>query len=1104
MPTPVGVARQCLTAEAGRALDEAVAVARRRGHAQTTSLHAVSALLSLPSSSVLRDACCRARNSAYSPRLQFKALDLCLSVSLDRAPSSHNHLSSDHDPPVSNSLMAAIKRSQANQRRHPDNFHFYHHHQNQQHQQPFSVSSVKVELQHLILSILDDPVVSRVFAEAGFRSSEIKLAILRPLPHLLRSRGPPIFLCNLPEQPRRGFGFPFFPGFGDEEENFRRIGEVLVRSRGRNPLLLGACANDALRSFTEAVEKRRDGVLPLELTGLRVVCIGKEVESGDGEVVGSRLNEIAKMAEECVGPGVAVSFGDLKAFVSDDDGCEEAVRCVVGELAKLLQLHYDKFWLLGAAASYESYLKFLGRFPSIEKDWDLQLLPITSVKPSSMPAESYQRPRSSLMDSFVPFGGFFSSQSDLKGPLNSSFCCVPPCHQCGEKCEHEVLAASKERLSASVPDPYQSNLPPWLQIAEFGTAKGLNVKTKDDGVLLDNNESGPTHKNLDKICQNLHQRIADSNTCPTVVGFHCTESKKEDADNHSSKITDKSPSEYINLNSHVPVGVQMMSTSQSSSPFPVLFKAKQEKYTSKLPEMFQKAEDLESGDLRSCNMSSSSVCDGSQMSPTSVTSVTTDLGLGICSSPTSNKSRKPTIQYTMEPPKEIPNRFSSDFNLADGNMWKHPSQSSSCLSFDYCRQIDARNPKILFEALSKEVSWQDEALRAIIKTIVGSQTKRVKHHGANQRGEIWMNFVGPDRHGKKKIAVCLAELLYGSQESFIFADLSCEEMKGCNVKFRGKTTLDFIVGECCKKPLSVVFLENVDKADTVAQSSLSQAIKTGKITDSHGREISVNNAIFVFSFSGYQNSSMPTREPSNYSEERILKAKGGGMKIKVEQVSGDIRSQSVSVANNSTDAIPNLIFINKRKLIGDNEFHDPHVLSDTAKRAHTTSNWLLDLNLPAEENDPKQTDDGNSEHVSTENQNFWLQDLYNQVDETVVFKPYDFDALADRVLKVIKAAYVSDTDTEVEKWVEQVLCGGFTEVQKRYNLTASSIVKLATCPEQPPSVEAVLSNGGNCGAIAEWRGGFMANRHTAWLQWRICDSGAIAAAMTMAAWRKLR
>ncbi|KAL5076725.1 hypothetical protein RYX36_015709 [Vicia faba] len=1072
MPTPVSAARQCLTPEAGRALDEAVAVAKRRGHAQTTSLHAVSALLSLPSSSILRDACCRSRNSAYSPRLQFKALDLCLSVSLDRAPSSHNNVSPDHEPPVSNSLMAAVKRSQANQRRHPDNFHFYHQQQQLQNQQTFSVSSVKVELQHLILSILDDPVVSRVFAEAGFRSSEIKLAILRPLPHLFRTRGPPIFLCNLTDQPRRGFGFgfPFLSGFGDEDDNFRRIGEILVRSKGRNPLLLGACGNDALRAFTEAVEKTREGVLPLELAGLRLVCIGKELESGDGEIVGLRLREIAVMAEECTGPGVIVSFGELQGLLNCQGGYGESV---VEELAKLLKIHYDKFWLVGSASSYESYLKFLARFPSVEKDWDLQILPITSVKPS----ESYHSPRTSLMDSFVPLGGFFSSQSDLKRPLNGSFGCVPHSHQYGESCENEFLAASKERFSVSAPDPYPSSLPQWLKTTEFGTAIALNVKTKD-GVLVDSSESCTPHTNLDNICQVLHQRIPEENTCPIVVGFHCTtDNKNEEVDNCRSKILDKSPTEHINLNSHVPLDVQSMATLQSRSSFSTLFMAKQENNTPKLTEMFQNVKDLETGDRRSCNMSSSSVSDGSQLSPTSATSVTTDLGLGICSSPTSNKLKKPAVQYTVEAPKETPNRFSSRFNLDEENIMKHPSQSSSCLSYDYCRQVDARNPKIIFEALSKEVSWQDEAIRAIIRTIVGCSTKRDKDHGANQRGDRWMNFVGPDKRGKKKIAVSLAELLYGSRENFTFVDLSSEEVVGCNEKFRGKTNLDFIVDECCKKPLSVVFVENVDKADIVAQTSLSQAIKTGKITDSHGREVSVNNAIFVLSFSGYENSSMQTRGPSYYSEERILRENGLGIKIKVEHVVRDNRSQSISVSNNSIDVIPNLNFMNKRKLIGDNELHDPHFLSDTAKRPHTTSNWLLDLNLPAEEDEQKQTDDGNYENVSSENQNLWLQDLYNQVDETVVFKPYDFDALADRLLKLVRsnfnkilgsecalqiqtevtdqlvaAAYVSDSDTEVENWVEQVLCGGFNEVQRKYNLTASSIVKLVTCLEQALSV----------------------------------------------------
>ncbi|KAI4306835.1 hypothetical protein L6164_030080 [Bauhinia variegata] len=1021
MPTPVIVARQCLTSEAAHTLDEAVAVARRRGHAQTTSLHAVSALLSLPSS-MLRDACARARNSAYSPRLQFKALDLCLSVSLDRVPSTQL----TDDPPVSNSLMAAIKRSQANQRRQPDNFHLYH----QISQQPTSVSCIKVELQHLILSILDDPVVSRVFGEAGFRSSEIKLAILRPLPQLLRysrSRGPPVFLCNLSDNPdsvRRSFSFPFAgsSSLWDGDENFRRIGDVLTRSRGRNPLLLGTCAYDALRSFTEAVDKRKDGVLPVELAGLHVMCIGKDVskfitDNSDNNNMDSRFKEIAQLVEQCIGPGLVVNFGDLKPFVNENNGPGEAVSYVVTQLTKLLELNYGKLWLMGAAASYESYLKFVGRFPSIEKEWDLQLLPITSIRPSM--AESYQRPRSSLMESFVPFGGFFSTPSDLRAPLNGSYYSVSHCHQSDESCEPEALAASKERFTASAADRYNSNTPPsWLQIDELGTAKGLSMKTKGDGTVVD--------------------------TSSAVVGFNLRGDKKV-GDENGGKTRDASPSGNMNLNSTIPGGVQvqMSCTSQSSIPFPAVPKAK----VSKLSALFQKVEDGESG------MSNSSVCDGSQMSPASVTSVTTDLGLGISPSP-----GKPRDQHR----KEIP-KASTKLDL----MFKHQSQASSCSSSE-CGEINLRDPKMLLKALAKKVSWQDEAISVIIRTLTCFQ--RGKEHGANKRGDIWMNFVGPDRHGKRKIAVSLAETLYGSQENFIFVDLSCEEIKGCDVKFRGKTTRDFLVGELCKKPLSLVFLENADKADMLTQNSLSQAIKTGKIADSNGREVSVNNAIFITSFSLQHN----TREPSKFSEETILRTKGWSIKIQVEDTIGGFRSQNLSLVNSSTEVIPN-----KRKLTGAAEFHEQHKSSDTAKRPHrTSSNWLLDLNLPAEDNEVQHLDDRNSEDVSTtENQNPWLQNLYNQVDETVVFKPYNFDALAERVLKVITrsfhnilgsehvlsiesqimqqflaAGYVSDRDTEVEDWVDQVLSTGFAEVQRRYNLTAHSIVKLATHHEQSPGV----------------------------------------------------
>lgn len=404
MPTPVTTARQCLTPEAAQALDEAVSVARRRGHAQTTSLHAVSALLSIPSSS-LREACGRARNGSYSSRIQFKALELCLGVSLDRIPSAPSRVD---EPPVSNSLMAAVKRSQANQRRQPDNFHFYQ--QQQQQSSSSSITTVKVELRNLILSILDDPVVSRVFGEAGFRNGDIKLAILRPVHQLLRYsryKGPPMFLCNLNDDDtdRRGFSnftFPYmgFTGYFNGDENCRRIGEVLVRKKGRNPLLVGVCAIDALRNFCEMVQNRGGGcVFPLELSGLSVICIENEVikfvtgNYGEG-LLKLKFEEVGGVLDHCVGGGLVVNFGDLHGLVGDNASVD-AMSYVIRELAKLLNLYGEKVWLIGATASYETFMKFLNKFPSMEKDWDLQLLPITS--PTTSMAESYPRSRSVLV-----------------------------------------------------------------------------------------------------------------------------------------------------------------------------------------------------------------------------------------------------------------------------------------------------------------------------------------------------------------------------------------------------------------------------------------------------------------------------------------------------------------------------------------------------------------------------------------------------------------------------------------------------------------------------------------------------------------------------------
>ncbi|KAL4315215.1 hypothetical protein HN51_069402 [Arachis hypogaea] len=131
----------------------------------TVGHHHFSALLALPSSS-LRDAITQSRTAitavaaaiTISSGLQLRALELSIDVSIDHLPSSKpsstSSTANDDGPPVSNSLIAAIKRSQENQRCHPDTFHLMqiYNHQNLQFNQGMP-SFLKVELKYFVLSI---------------------------------------------------------------------------------------------------------------------------------------------------------------------------------------------------------------------------------------------------------------------------------------------------------------------------------------------------------------------------------------------------------------------------------------------------------------------------------------------------------------------------------------------------------------------------------------------------------------------------------------------------------------------------------------------------------------------------------------------------------------------------------------------------------------------------------------------------------------------------------------------------------------------------------------------------------------------------------------
>lgn len=622
------------------------------------------------------------------------------------------------------------------------------------------------------------------------------------------------------------------------------------------------------------------------------------------------------------------------------------------------------------------------------------------------------------------------------------------------------------------------------------------MQTKDDGLALQSKIT----KKWDDICQSHQQtqplpsssKYQVDSQFPTYVGFQFLQDKENAGSSGSNISAPPSGNSCINVNSGITIDLETTSASTSVFPFNTVSKSKNESLLSKLWEKPSKPE-LDSGGLRSpCSLSNSTVDDSSRTSPMSVTSVTTDLGLRIGSAATSIDLKKATHKDYAELSQELSGCCSASVDFVNGGISNHPAQSTSSSCPD-----SKRNWKTIFRALTERIGWQEEAICAISQTIAHRRTGNENHPGASPRGDIWFNFTGPDRCAKMKIAVTLAEIIYGCKENFICADLCPQDrvinkytifdhqnVNGYSVQFRGKTVVDYVAWELYKKPLSVVFLENVDKADEQVQSSLSKAIRTGKFSDSYGREVGISNAIFVTTSSFVKDIRILPSETkhSNYSEERILGAKSWPMQIIIESAlaNGSI-NQNLSTAV-TREGIFHPMFLNKRKVIDADENLQQNDTSEMVKRAHRSPTKSLDLNLPADEDELPDTDeDKNSENDSSENSKSWLQD-FSEMVETVVFKPFNFDALADKVVndidtsfrkivgsecmleihskvmeQLLAAAYLSDRNRVVEDWLEKVLSRGFQEVQEKYKPTANCTAKLVACEgnfleEQRPGV----------------------------------------------------
>lgn len=382
--------QQSLTTEAANVVKQAVALARRRGHAQVTPLHVANTMLSAPNG-LLRTACLQ----SHSHPLQCKALELCFNVALNRLPASSTSPMLGHHsqqyPTISNALVAAFKRAQAHQRRGSI--------ENQQ--QP--LLAVKIELEQLIISILDDPSVSRVMREAGFSSSQVKNNVeqavsleLSPSATRNKSKENSLLVLSQPSKPSENYAEKLAnkPSSADpiKDEDVISVIESLMNgsSRKRSIVVVGECLaniDGVVRGVMDKVDK---GDVPEELKEVKFISVPLfSFGHLHREEVEQKMGELTCLVRRFVAKGVVLYLGDLK-WITDFRRCEEGskqgmirnyycpVEHMIIEFGRLLSVfgsENGKFWLMGIA-TYQTYMRCRsGHQYSLEALWSLH--PIT-------------------------------------------------------------------------------------------------------------------------------------------------------------------------------------------------------------------------------------------------------------------------------------------------------------------------------------------------------------------------------------------------------------------------------------------------------------------------------------------------------------------------------------------------------------------------------------------------------------------------------------------------------------------------------------------------------------------------------------------------------
>lgn len=400
------------------------------------------------------------------------------------------------------------------------------------------------------------------------------------------------------------------------------------------------------------------------------------------------------------------------------------------------------------------------------------------------------------------------------------------------------------------------------------------------------------------------------------------------------------------------------------------------------------------------------------------------------------------------------------------------SEPQTKLLDKFSNALDADTYKKLLKGLMERAWWQAEAASAVASAITRCRLGNGKRRGAGSRGDIWLLFTGPDRVGKKKMASVIGEQVFGVSPVMISLGKRRDDEES-DMSFRGKTSIDRIAEAVRRNPFLVIMLEDIDEADMLVRGSIKRAMERGRLTDSHGREVGLGNAIFIVTGDWSTTNPDAVKDGRFVDEKKLASVARGGWQLGLI-----VREKS-----------------GKRR---------PSWLQDEGDRPlkprrEMGAGLSLDLNLTAAFADDEKTDGSNNssdltidhdDELGLVNGHFTVtsvpHDLAGTVDDAIVFKPVSLAFVRWEIKKTISAKFAMAVDEKVsieveddvlekilgglwhdrsslEEWMEKVVAPSFDQLKARLPSVdrSNSVVRLVVESDS-------IDRGKSIGRAAEW------------------------------------